>query len=86
MFRASDSASGKTSSCTALSRSTSAIESRQNRQRLVTSFSDAARWAASSPKICQVSRPASRTALRFSPSIHRAIVIVELVPIRSKLS
>ncbi len=85
MFRASESASDETSSCVALSRSTSAIESRQHRQRLVTSCSGAARWAASSPKISQVSLPASRATSRPSPAIHRATAIVELRLIRSKL-
>ncbi len=59
---------------------------RHQRQRLVTSFSDAARWAASSPKICQVSWPASRATSMPSPAIHRATAIVELRLIRSKLS
>ena len=67
MFRASESASGETSSCVALSCSTSAITLRHQKQRQVTSFSDAARWTASSPKISQVSRPASIATSMPSP-------------------
>ena len=85
MLRAWESASGETSSCAALSCSTSAITLRQAKQRLVTSFSDAARWAASSPKISHVSRPASTATSMPSPAIQRATAIVELVLIRSKL-
>ena len=44
-------------SCAAVSRSTSSAASRQRRQRLVTSFSGAARWAASWPKIRHDSWP-----------------------------
>ena len=86
MFRASESASGEVSSCAALSRSTSAITLRHQKERQVTSFSEAARWTASSPKISQVSRPASIATSMLSPAIQRATAIVELLPMRSKLS
>ena len=64
----------------ALSRTTSAAASRQRRQRLVTSFSGAARCAASWPKICQASCPTSRATSAPSPAIQRATATVETAP------
>ena len=74
------------SSCAAVSRRTSSAASRQRRQRLVTSFSGASRWAASWPKIRQDSWPTSRATSAPSPAIQRATAIVETVPTRTKLS
>ena len=56
---------------------TSAAASRQRRQRLVTSFSGAARCAASWPKIRQDSWPTSRATSAPSPAIQRATATVE---------
>ena len=86
MLRAWASTSGGVSSCAALSCSTSAITLRHQKQRQVTSSSDAARCTASSPKISQVSRPASIATSMPSPEIQRATATVELLLIRSKLS
>ncbi len=72
--------------CRRVSCTTSSAASRQRRQRLVTSFSGAARWAASWPKIRHDSRPTSRATSSPSPAIHLATAIVETEPTRAKLS
>ena len=70
---------------TAASRITSANTLRHQNMRRVTSCSEAARRAASSPKIRDVSRAESWVTSRSSPAIQRATATVELVQIRSKL-
>ena len=62
--------SSERSSSAALSRSTSATASRQRRQRLVTSFSGAARWAASWPKMLPGLPAGLAAASGPSPAIH----------------
>ncbi len=69
----------------ASSRMTSPKTLRHQNIRRVTSWSEAARWAASSPKMCEVSRAESFVTSRGSPAIHRATAVVELVQMRSKL-
>src|ERR1700733_8579828 len=86
MLSACASASSEIFSSTALSRMTSAITLRHHRLRRVTSFSEAARWAASSPNIRDVSRAASLVTSRPSPAIQRATAIVEFVQMRSNRS
>ncbi len=77
---------GASSSSTAHARITSAAESHQRRQRLVTSFSGAARCEASWANICQDSWPTSRATSGPSPAIQRATATVETVPTRVKRS
>ena len=86
MLTACASTSGERASCAAISPTTSSAASHQRRQRLVTSFNGAARWAASCPKICQDSWPTSRATSAPSPAIQRATATVETAPTRSKLS
>ena len=78
--------SSSSPSSAALSPSTSAAQSRQRRQRLVTSFSGASRWEASWAKIRQDSWPTSRATASPSPAIQRATATVETAPTSSKLS
>ncbi len=70
----------------ASSRITSPKTLRHQNIRRVTSCSEAARCAASSPKMCEVSRAESFVTSRASPAIQRATAVVELVQMRSKLA
>ena len=70
----------------AIARTVSAITSRHQKQRQVTWSRVAARCTASSPKISQVSRPASIATSSGSPQIQRATATVEVRAIRSKAS
>ena len=64
----------------------SAITLRHQKQRQVTWSRVAARCTASSPKISQVSRPASIATSISSPEIQRATATVEVWAIRSNAS